>query len=108
MRIHLRNDISHLIKLSFNTPNSTRGLDALLGLQENWGRGGLHRAEAGGRRWAGDKVGRWATTVTDLRARVRVGVGARSRPGARDRVKSPNFCRLTQPTKVITVTSIGW
>jgi hypothetical protein len=27
--IHLTNDISHLIKLSFNTPKSTRGLDAL-------------------------------------------------------------------------------
>jgi hypothetical protein len=108
MRIHLTNDISHLIKLSFNTPKSTRGLDTLLGLQENRGRGELHRAEAGGRRWAGDKVGRWAATVTDLRARVRVGVGAWGRPGARDRVKSPNFRRLTQPTKVITVTSICW
>jgi hypothetical protein len=30
MRIHLTHDISHLIKLSFNTPKSTRGLDALL------------------------------------------------------------------------------
>jgi hypothetical protein len=27
--IHLTNDISHLIKLSFNTLKSTRGLDAL-------------------------------------------------------------------------------
>jgi hypothetical protein len=27
--IHLTNDISHLIKLSFNTPKPTRGLDAL-------------------------------------------------------------------------------
>jgi hypothetical protein len=30
MLIHLTNDISHLIKLSFNTPKSTRDLDALL------------------------------------------------------------------------------
>jgi hypothetical protein len=30
MFIHLTNDISHLIKLSFNTPKFTRGLDALL------------------------------------------------------------------------------
>jgi hypothetical protein len=29
MLIHLTNDISHLIKLSFNTPKFTRGLDAL-------------------------------------------------------------------------------
>jgi hypothetical protein len=29
MLIHLTNDISHLIKLSFNTLKSTRGLDAL-------------------------------------------------------------------------------
>jgi hypothetical protein len=29
MLIHLTNDISHLIKLSFNTTKSTRGLDAL-------------------------------------------------------------------------------
>jgi hypothetical protein len=29
MFIHLTHDISHLIKLSFNTPKSTRGLDAL-------------------------------------------------------------------------------
>jgi hypothetical protein len=27
--IHLINDISHLIKLSFNTPKSTKSLDAL-------------------------------------------------------------------------------
>jgi hypothetical protein len=27
--IHLTNDISHLIKLSFNTPKSTMGLGAL-------------------------------------------------------------------------------
>jgi hypothetical protein len=29
MLIHLTTDINHLIKLSFNTPKSTRGLDAL-------------------------------------------------------------------------------
>jgi hypothetical protein len=29
MCIHLTHDINHLIKLSFNTPKSTRGLDAL-------------------------------------------------------------------------------
>jgi hypothetical protein len=29
MLIHLTNDISHLIKLSFNTTKSTRSLDAL-------------------------------------------------------------------------------
>jgi hypothetical protein len=29
MLIHLTTNISHLIKLSFNTPKSTRGLDAL-------------------------------------------------------------------------------
>jgi hypothetical protein len=29
MLIHLTNDISHLIKLSFNTPKFTRGLDPL-------------------------------------------------------------------------------
>jgi hypothetical protein len=29
MLIHLTYDISHLVKLSFNTPKSTRGLDAL-------------------------------------------------------------------------------
>jgi hypothetical protein len=32
MLIHLTHDISHLIKLSFNTPKSTRGLDALSGV----------------------------------------------------------------------------
>jgi hypothetical protein len=35
MLIHLTNDISHLIKLSFNTPKSTRGLDALSPLLED-------------------------------------------------------------------------
>jgi hypothetical protein len=29
MLIHLTHDIRHLIKLSFNTPKSTMGLDAL-------------------------------------------------------------------------------
>jgi hypothetical protein len=33
MLIHLTNNIRHLIKLSFNTPKPTRGLEALLGLQ---------------------------------------------------------------------------
>jgi hypothetical protein len=33
MLIHLTHDISPLIKLSFKTPKSTRGIDALLGME---------------------------------------------------------------------------
>jgi hypothetical protein len=33
---NLTKDIRHLIKLSFNTPKPTRGLDALSGVQCYW------------------------------------------------------------------------
>jgi hypothetical protein len=43
MFIHLTNDISHLIKLSFNTPKSNRGLDALSTRQDEMRRVRLER-----------------------------------------------------------------
>jgi hypothetical protein len=57
---------------------------------------GQRRAGAGGRAVGG---GRWGGNG-DRSERV---AGA----DARDRVKSPNFCWLTQPIEVITVTSVG-